>query len=152
MKRCLAVLVILMTVSVFSHQATAEILGYPWYSWGELSFTPSNDIERGSKLDMYVEQGIDWMKLGESDFVLNTFAGIGLTKSDHTNDFWNNRWRPVFGGKVKHPLKAGLNNWGVIDLGIRGEYFGYFNDSSNNAWRAVAFLQWSAGGDWKNRR
>lgn len=152
MKRCLAVLVILVAVSIFSNQARAEILGYPWSTWGELSYSPSNDIEKGAKLDMYVEQGIDWTKLGSTDWVLNNFVGFGLAISDHKDDFWNNRARPVIGIKIKHPIETSLNNWGELAIGIRGEYFGYFHESNENAVRGVAFLQWSIGGDWKNRR
>ena len=152
MKRCLAVLVVLMAVSIFSYEARAEILGYPWSTWGELSYSPSNDIERGAILDMYVEQGIDWTKLGSTDWVLNNFVGFGLAISDHKDDFWNNRVRPVIGIKIKHPIETSLNNWGELAIGIRGEYFGYFHESNENAVRGVAFLQWSMGGDWKNRR
>jgi hypothetical protein len=101
---------------------------------------------------MYVEQGIDWTKLGSTDWVLNNFVGFGLAISDHKDDFWNNRARPVIGIKIKHPIKTSLNNWGELAIGIRGEYFGYFHESNENAVRGVAFLQWSMGGDWKNRR
>jgi len=157
MKKCLTVLVVLMAVLIFSYQARAEILGYPWSTWGELSYSPSNDVEQGVKLDMYVEQGIDWTKIGNTDWVFNNFAGVGLTASDHASDFWNNKVRPTLGLKFKHPVKTSLNNWGEIDIGIRGEYYGYFDnkefDSLNRSgWRAVAFFQWSIGGDWKNRR
>jgi len=152
MKRCLAVLVVLMAVPIFSYQARAEIIGYPWSTWGELSYTPSTDIEKGAKLDMYVEQGIDWAKLGSTDWVFNNFVGFGLVVSDHNEDYWNNRARPAIGIKIKHPIKTSLNNWGELSIGIRGEYFGYFHQPENDDVRGVAFLQWSIGGDWKNRR
>lgn len=152
MKKCLAVLVVLMAVLIFSYQARAEILGYPWSTWGELSYSPSNDIEEGAKLDMYVEQGIDWAKLGSTDWVFNSFVGIGLVISDDNDDFWNNRVRPAIGIKIKHPIKTSLNNWGELAIGIREEYFAYFHESNENSLRGVAFLLWSIGGDWKNRR
>lgn len=152
MKRYLAVLIVLMTVSIFSYQARAEILGYPWSTWGELSYTPTNDIEKGAKLDMYVEQGMDWTKLGSTNWVLNNFVGFGLVISDHQDDFWNNRAEPSIGIKIKHPTKTSLNNWGELAIGIRGEYLAYFHESNENSVRGVAFLLWSIGGDWKNRR
>ena len=152
MKKFAIVLVVLTGVLIFTYQARADILGYPWSTWGELSFSPSNDIERGVKLDMYVEQGIDWAKLASSDWVLNNFIGFGLVVSDHSGEFWNNRARPAIGMKIKHPLKTSINNWGELAIGIRGEYFGYFHEPDESALRGVAFLQWSVGGDWKNRR
>jgi hypothetical protein len=90
--------------------------------------------------------------LGGSDWVLNNFVGFGLVVSDHRDDFWNNRARPAIGMKIKHPVKTSINNWGELAIGIRGEYFGYFHKSDESALRGVAFLQWSVGGDWKNRR
>jgi hypothetical protein len=101
---------------------------------------------------MYVEQGVDWVKLGRTDWVLNNFVGLGLVVSDHKNDFWNNRVRPAIGLKIKHPMKASFNNWGELAIGVRGEYFEYFHNSDEDALRGVAFLQWSIGGDWQNRR
>jgi hypothetical protein len=152
MKKVAIVLAVLTAVVIFPYQARADILGYPWSTWGELAFSPSNDIEKGVKLDMYAEQGIDWATLGGSDWVLNNFVGFGLVVSDHRDDFWNNRARPAIGMKIKHPVKTSINNWGELAIGIRGEYFGYFHKSDESALRGVAFLQWSVGGDWKNRR
>ena len=152
MKKYLAVLTVLIAILIFNYRANAEVLGYPWGTWGEISYSPSCDIEKGVKLDAYVEQGIDWTKLGSSDWILNNFIGFGLVVSDHKSDFWNNRARPVIGLKIKHPVKTSLNNWGELAIGIRGEYFGYFNKSDQNDVRGVAFLLWSISGDWKNRR
>ncbi len=152
MKKYLAAIFTVICVCFAARQSGAEILGYPWATWGELSYSTSNDIEKGVKLDLYVEQGIDWTRLGGTQWIVNNFVGLGLVVSDHREDFWNNRIRPAVGLKLKHPVHMSVNDWGELAIGIRGEYFGYFHESDKSTLRGVAFFQWSFGGDWKKRR
>ncbi|MCX6765678.1 MAG: hypothetical protein NT136_01820 [Candidatus Moranbacteria bacterium] len=130
-------------------------MGYPWLTWGEGTQTIGNpDTERGFKLDAYFEQGIDWTRIGETDWIFNTFLGLRGTISDHKSDYWNNKVGPWAGIKLKHPLKVSENSWGDMAIGLRGEYYDYFGGSRRsvkNDIRVVGFLQWSLGGDWKKK-
>lgn len=140
-------------ILISSAAAYAETpLGYPWSTWGELSYSFDARQEKGLKLDTYVEQGIDWLKIGNSDFTLNTFVGLRLTASDHSEDYWNNKVGPWVGLKVKHPISI-KDGWGEFSFGLRWEYYSYLTDSKpvSNDSRFVAFLQWGLGGDWKKR-
>lgn len=150
------VLVVIVSCFIFivlSVAAYAETpIGYPWSTWGELSHSFDARQEKGLKLDTYVEQGIDWLKIGNSDFTLNTFLGLRLTASDHKEDYWNNKIGPWVGFKVKHPISI-KDGWGQFSFGLRGEYYSYLTDSKpvSNDSRFVVFLQWGLGGDWKKK-
>ncbi len=128
-------------------------LGYPWSSWGELTETPDAHQEKGLKIDGYAEQGIDWVKLGKTGFVLNSFIGIKATASTHGQDYWNNQVGPWAGLSLKHTLSLGENNWGEVALGTRWEYRKYLSSQApqKNDSRALVFLDWSLGGDWKKQ-
>jgi hypothetical protein len=127
-------------------------LGYPWSTWGVLSHSLDAKTEKGLKLDTYLEQGIDWLKIGNSDFVLNTYLGLGITLSDHSQDYWNNKIGPRVGVKIKHPISI-KDGWGQFAFGAQWEYYSYTTDSKpvNNDSRFVVFLQWGMGGDWKKK-
>jgi hypothetical protein len=145
----IAISIVITTVSI----ALADIIGLPWSTWGEVNYTPGVNVDKGVILQMYAEQGIDWLKLGDSNWILNTFTGLQLSASDHGAEFWNNVAKPTLGIKVKHSFETDLlGGSGDIALGLRGEYQGYFHDSSNNNWRGIAYIQWSGDGDWKKKR
>lgn len=144
----LTFLIVVATAAVSS----AEVIGFPWSTWGELSYASGGNVDKGVIFDMYGEQGVDWLKLGASEWVLNTFAGIQLSASDHQSEFWNNKAKPSLGVKVKRTIESDLIGWGDVALGVRGEYMEYFHNSANDSWRAVGYVQWSAGGDWKNKK
>jgi len=141
---------ILLFSSISAYAETP--IGYPWSTWGELSHSFDARQEKGIKLDTYIEQGIDWLKLGNSDFTLNTFIGLKLTASDQSEDYWNNKIGPWVGFKVKHPISI-KDGWGQFALGLRWEYYSYLTDSKpvGNDSRFVVFLQWGMGGDWKKK-
>lgn len=126
-------------------------LGYPWSSWGEAAYRWQGD-EEGLKLDGYVEQGVDWAKLPKTDWVLNTFVGARFTFSDQAQDYWNNKVGPWFGVKVKRPLALFKNDWGEVALGVRGEYYEYTSVSRGGNLGGMVFLQWSFGGNWKEKK
>jgi len=123
-------------------------LGYPFSSWGEIRYS-KGDINEGLVLDCYFEQGADLYRWHRA--TLNSFVGLRVTQSSEDDDYWNNKIGPWFGVKVKHPFNVFPRAWGEVDLGVRGEYYGYTNSPTNdNEFRVVLFLQWSFGGDWKN--
>ena len=117
-------------------------IGYPWSSWGEVS-----QGEKDLKLDGYAEQGVDWMRLGKTDWVLNTFAGLRFTLSDRPEDSWNNKYGPWLGVKLKHPLN--FSEWGELNIGLRVEYYDYFKAEESDEFKTAGFLQWSFGGNLK---
>ena len=154
MKRFLAgfsaVVFVVVTVLLGSTALAGSPIGYPWSSWGELTHT-SGGAEEGLKLDGYAEQGIDWIRLGKSDWILNSFVGLRFTASEHQADWWNNKYGPWLGLKLKHPLLSSPN-WGEVSVGVRIEYYDYFTNRPNgpdDELRTVGFFQWSFGGDWK---
>lgn len=140
----------LLIFSVVSHAETP--LGYPWSTWGELTHTFDAREEKGIKLDAYFEQGIDWLKVGNTDFTLNTFLGLRGTVSDHSKDYWNNKVGPWVGLKLKHPVTI-TDGWGQFAFGIRWEYYMYTTDSKPvaNDSRFLTFIQWGLGGNWKKK-
>ena len=125
--------------------AYGDVIGYPWSTWGGISYAPNGNVDKGVILNSYVEQGIDWMEFNQSAWILNTFAGVDISVSDHSEEYWNNKTRPTVGQKVKHSFDSGAD----INLGMRGEYSDYFRNSAGNDWRGIAFIQWSAGGNLK---
>lgn len=125
-------------------------LGYPWSTWGEISNTTGSDLENGLKFDGYLEQGVDLTRAGS--WVLNTFGGLRFTKSDESADWWNNKWGPSVGIKLRRNLDLGEKHWGVTSVGFRVEQYHYNNRAPvDEDTRYVLFLQWSAGGNWKGR-
>lgn len=129
-------------------------LGYPWSTWGAVTYAfPNATGEQGWVLDTYFQQGVDLVYISKPNWILNTFVGFGLTVGSEDQNYWDNKIRPTVGIQVRHPLQPnGGMKWGEIDFGIRGEYWDYIGSkpsSVENAWRAVAFIQWSLGGNWK---
>lgn len=157
MKKTVFILVVLTIIfagfGLVHAEAEKEIpIGYPWFTWGEVTQT-INGSEKGPKLDGYVEQGIDWtrFRLGKTEGILNTFAGLRFTASDEGNDYWNNKIGPWVGVKAKFPVRVNPQSWGEISLGVRAEHYNYFRSKpDHNAPEVigVAFFQWSLGGDW----
>lgn len=133
-----------------------EPLGYPWETYGEA--TIANGVERGFKLDGWVEQGIDWLGFGRGNkWVLNTFVQPHLILSDNQSQWWNNKTSVYVGVKVlNRDINLGSRQqWGKLTFGIRGE-FNYYLDggagrNSRDDMRGVVFMQWTAGGDLKKR-
>lgn len=154
-KNLVFTIVLTVFIAMFSiATAGAETpIGYPYTSWGEITQTIGNtSIDKGFKLDGYVEQGIDWVKLG--DFTVNTFGGLRGTVSNHGDEYWNNKIGPWIGAKVTTSMKPfASQSWASMALGIRFEYYDYYDRPSpvSHDSRGVVFLQWGLGGDWKKK-
>ena len=140
-------LVVGCLATLLGSEANADILGYPWSTWGDVSYSPGGATDKGAIATVSAEQGIDWLHLGESGWVFNTCAGIGLSTSDHAEEYWNNKAKPAVGAKIKKSFDSGVE----VNLGLRGEYADYFNNRGADELRGVAFIQWSASGNWKNK-
>ncbi|MBW1812388.1 MAG: hypothetical protein JRJ39_01585 [Deltaproteobacteria bacterium] len=122
-------------------------LGYPFLSWGELSYT-WNDIETGWLIECYIEQGIDWFKF--YDFTFNTFSGLVIAQSDDKPEYWNNKVSPRLGIKIKRPISFFEGPWAELTLGVHGEYDAYTSSQSpKDVFRLEAYVQWAFSGDWK---
>lgn len=149
MKSIILVVVSVLMLLAFTVVAQAEPLGYPWSTWGEITQTLGDtDVDQGFKLDGYVEQGVDWTKVGA--FTLNTFVGLRGTVSDHSSEYWNNKWGPWIGLKMKLDGKPfSSQSWSNLAVGVRWEYVDYFQGHNDTDSRGVVFLQWGLGGDWK---
>lgn len=142
----LAIIMFLLIGTAFAEMP----LGYPWITWGEVTQTFDAKTEKGLKIDGYLEQGIDWFKIGDTPLIFNTFLGLRGVFSDHSEDWWNNKWGPWLGLKVKYPISI-KDGWGLLAVGFRWEYYNFVSDAKpyNNDSRLLGFLQWSFGGDWK---
>ena len=126
-------------------------IGYPFSSWG--AFTASDcDDEDVLKFNGYIEQGVDWVRFNKS--TLNTFVGLYGVQSDQPYDYWDNKVALFVGAKVKTPINLGINDWGGLDIGIRGEFYDYTRNNSpiGRDTAVVLFVQWSFGGDWKKKK
>jgi len=134
----------------FAEEVSNFPLGYPFSSWGEVRYTSSGDIEEGLVLDAYLEQGVDWWQWNKLTF--NSFVGLRLVQSSDDSDYWNNKFGPWFGVKVKQPFRIFPKAWGEVSLGVRGEYYHYTSSAvdDDNDLLVMFFLQWSFGGDWND--
>ncbi|MCF7835781.1 MAG: polysaccharide deacetylase family protein [Candidatus Marinimicrobia bacterium] len=140
---------------VVAEEAPAELakeekdkfpLALPFSSWGEVRWG-NGKINEGLVLDSYFEQGADLYRWG--NFTFNSFIGLRVSQSSENRDYWNNKFGPWFGVKIKHPFKLFPRAWGELSLGVRGEYYNYTSSAiDDNEFRAVLFFQWSFGGDW----
>jgi hypothetical protein len=132
--------------------ADGEYPNFPWFTYGNFSDYFGEEENPGLKFDGYIEQGVDWLKLGAKGPVLNTFIGLNGTFSDKKEQWWNNMWGPSIGLKFKFFLAISEKSGGEISLGVREEYFRYdITDERpyDYEWRTVAFVQWYYGGNWK---
>ena len=146
MQQLLSILAVIWMVIFCAWQRAEawEPVGFPYQTWGEASY---GELE-GMKMDTYIEQGIDWFRLGNSRAVLNTFGGVRLTLSDRSEDTWNNKGGPVLGIKLKYDIMTATGHWNQLTLGARAEYVSYFT-THRNTLHGLIFLQWGFGGNWK---
>lgn len=92
-------------------------IGYPGSNWSVLTVNPSviegtpedNNILLQGKL----EQGIDWFRFGDGNWVLNTFGSVGYSV-DKNQLSYNNKIVPALGIKVSRKFDQG-----VIDVGTQ---------------------------------
>ena len=145
-----------MMLCIVTENAQAQSLSsfptFPWETWGEMSYAPGRNVmsERGAKLDGYAEQGVDWVALGHSKWIVNTFVGLRYTLSDHSDQWWNNKAGLWAGVKlVDRDLSPTKNGWGHVSVGVRGEAYTYFRGPHESEMRVVGFVKWTFGGDWK---
>jgi hypothetical protein len=143
---CLLVIFLLAVAGVVYAETP---IGYPWSSWGEVTKSLGNtNIDQGLKFDGYLEQGVDWTKI--SGVTVNTFVGIRGTLSDHSAEYWNNKWGPSIGAKLKLDGKPFTSqSWASTAVGVRYEYLDYIKSGIGSDNRVIVFLQFGLGGDWK---
>ncbi|GMQ94912.1 MAG: hypothetical protein BMS9Abin13_022 [Patescibacteria group bacterium] len=126
-------------------------LAYPWNMWTETTYDFHGKRREGLKFDGYVEQGVDWRRFGS--WTLNTFVGARFTLSDRRDQYWNNKYGPWFGVKIRRNVSLSDGSWGVMSIGIRSEHYRYRgNGSLESDNRGVVYIQWSAGGNLKKGR
>jgi len=126
-------------------------IAYPFSSWGSITASDC-DQDDVLKFNGYIEQGVDWIKFDQA--TLNTFVSVYGVQSDQPYDYWDNKVALFVGAKIKNPLNLGINDWGGLELGIRGEFYDYTRDNSpiDRDTAVVLFCQWSFGGDWKKKK
>lgn len=78
-----------------------QVLRYPGFMWSQLR-QPSDvfDEDGNSIIEGAIQQGIDWVRLGD-DIWLNTFAEIGLKRDSDDLD-WNNENKLSAGTKLRY--------------------------------------------------
>ncbi|MBP9749513.1 MAG: hypothetical protein KBD21_02185 [Candidatus Pacebacteria bacterium] len=131
-------------------QAADFPMGYPYLSWGELSYAESSQgVEEGLKLDGYFEQGVDLFPLGT--WRLNAFAALRGTVSESSDDYWNNKVGPWVGLKLKYDGTAPGSGWSNLAVGVRMEHYTYFDSVVPDDTRFLLFAQWGLGGDWRSK-
>lgn len=145
------VLVTAFACVLVASNASAEV-AFPWQTYGEA--TVADGVEKGVKLDGWFEQGIETGFSGK--WRINTFVQPHLTLSDNQNQWWNNKASVHVGVKLLRDINLGSKaDWGKLSFGVRGE-FNHFLDGRSGAdgrdeTRAVGFMQWSLGGNWKKK-
>lgn len=125
---------------------------FPWFTYGSLTdYFSGEDVDTEGrdvvKLDGYIEQGVDWFRIGSSGPIVNTFVGLSGTWSNIEEHWWDNKFGPWFGLKLKMPVK-----YGELALGVRGEYYEYYGNEDqpyDNELKGGVYLQWYFGGDWR---
>lgn len=125
-------------------------LGYPYMSWGEISY-PKGGSEHGLKLDTYLEQGVNWFKINQSSWIFSTFGALHLTLSSEWSEYWNNKISPIAGFGLKRTFQLLPGSYQQLFIGLRGEHTYYFDTTVTAEWRGLAFAKWGFGGDWKRR-
>lgn len=162
---CVAALLLCFCNMAWCEEQEEFPLGYPFTSWGEITETPVGRQETGFKVDGYVEQGIDWLKLGKTDWKFNTFVGLRGTASSRPIEYFNNKVGPWAGFKFKRILDFGGDNSGSFYLGVRWEQYHYFGSappvikdhhvlpglSPRDDNRVTFFFEWGFDGDWKRK-
>jgi len=161
---CVAILLFASCNMAWGEEQEKEFpLGYPFMSWGEITETPVAQQEKGFKIDGYVEQGIDWFKLGKTTWKFNTFVALRGTASTRQVDYYNNKAGPWAGLKFKKTLDLGGEKSATFNLGARWEYYRYFGSappaitdhhvlpglSPKDDNRLTFFFEWGFDGDWK---
>jgi hypothetical protein len=143
----------LLALSLPSLAPKAEPVGYPYSGYAALSNTWGSEDEDGYKLDGYGEQGIDWVRLGSSRWLFNTFVGVAGTVSDQKERYWDNKAGPRAGLKLRWEGPAPGSGWSNMAIGVRAENYQYFGDNQpyDSDTRFVLFLEAAVGGDWKKR-
>lgn len=123
---------------------------YPWFTYGNLSNYSGGSESPGTKVDAYIEQGIDWYQFRSNGPVLNTFVGLNGTFSDKSERWWDNMYGPALGVKMKFPIRFSETSGGTFSVGVRGEHFEYVGSSALNSSenRVVVFGQWYFEGNW----
>ena len=113
MRKIYLLLVVAISLLMLTPALTAaEPLGYPGYTWGDISYPSNVAAEKENLLfDGKIEQGIDWMALdSKKEYILNTFVDFRYT---YTKKYpWNNQIG--IGMKVRRIFpKAGIADIGV---------------------------------------
>jgi hypothetical protein len=146
-----AILLLALCNSAWSGEREKQVpIGYPFSSWGEISQTPVGREETGVKIDGYVEQGIDWFKIGKIDLKVNTFLAFRETVSSRQEDFFNNKIGPWAGIKFKKTLDLGRDTTASFNLGVRWEHYRYLGSIfPKNENRMTVSMEWGFDGDWK---
>ncbi len=145
-----AVLALVFIFGINQASAAYEPIGYPYMSWGELSY-PKGGNERGLKLDTYFEQGVNWFRVKKSAWIFSTFGALHLTLSRDPSAYWNNKIGPSAGFGFRRSFQLLPGSYQQLFIGVRGEDSRYFDAAVPEEWRGLVFVKWSAGGDWKRR-
>jgi hypothetical protein len=97
--------------------AQAEPLGYPGSNWSVLTVNPSpirgTPEDNNVLLQGKIEQGVDWMRLGDGKWRLNSYVQLGYS-ADKNGLAYNNKLVPAIGTKVSRDFDNG-----VLDLGVQ---------------------------------
>lgn len=124
---------------------------FPWCSYGSVSKYISAKEENELKFTGYIEQGIDWQKLGSDGPIFNTFLGYNWAISDERENWWNNNYGPWIGFKLKMPftITEGVSG-GELSVGARSEFYKYFGNFEpyEREVKTGVFMQWYFGGEW----
>ena len=115
-KIVVALALVASSVGAFAEGFKAPV-GFPGSHWSVLTFNPSpikgTPEDNNVLLQGKIEQGIDWMRLGEDKrWRLNTYASVGYSW-DKNGLAYNNKVVPAVGVKMSRDFENG-----VLDIGI----------------------------------
>lgn len=147
MKKTIFALAMLATTSAFA----AGPIGYPGSDWTSFTTNPSpikgTPEDNNLLLQGNVQQGVDWLKVGHSEWVLDTYVALGYS-IDHNGLYYDNKLSPALGVKLRRDYTNSMVEVGVQAI-HQDNFRGVTQGPSNGNGMQVYVNYW---GGWNLKR
>ena len=147
MKKLFFIIAMLSSIPAFAEGP----IGYPGSDW--TSFTTNPSPIRGTPennnylLQGNIQQGIDWLKIGKSQWVFNTYAALGYSV-DHNALYYDNKLTPALGLKFRRDYTNSSVEVGV--QAIHQDNFRGVTEGANNGNGVQLFINYWTGWNLKH--